>query len=144
LPDDRRAIAQLTECVEHAREAGERPHAAVATLSGRTVARHDESRSSGDPTAHSIVLVLVDLARAVRSRRLDGATVYATHEPCVMCAGALVAARVTSLVFGEPMTEHGAAGSRYNVLADPRLGHEVLVRRKRSCRGDGTTDQEDH
>ena len=105
---------------------GERPHGALATDGESVVVAHDASHSLADPTAHAIARALAALASVRQRWRLDGVTVVATHEPCLMCAGALVAARVDRLIFGTGVPD-GAAGSRYNVCADPRLGHEVEV-----------------
>lgn len=106
---------------------GDRGHSAIGVLGAFVVGRHDLSWSTGDPSAHAVPLVLTELGRLTGSWRLMGATIYATHEPCVMCAGALVAARVERLVYVAVNPERGAAGSRYNVVSDPRLGHEVTV-----------------
>ena len=95
---------------------------------GRVLARrHNERERTGDPTAHAEVLALRDAAAATGSWRLTDATLVVTLEPCTMCAGALVAARVGRLVFGAPDLRAGACGSLYNVCADPRLNHEVQV-----------------
>ena len=89
--------------------------------------RHNEREQAGDPTAHAEVLALRDAAAMSGSWRLEGTTLVATLEPCVMCAGALVAARVARLVFGAADPKGGACGSLYNICADPRLNHEVTV-----------------
>ena len=103
--------------------------AVVVDKGGAVVARrHNERERQGDPTAHAELLALQDAARAAGGWRLDGATVVVTLEPCPMCAGALVAARVGRVVFGAPDPKAGAAGSLYNLCADPRLNHEVAVR----------------
>ncbi len=81
----------------------------------------------GDPTAHAEVLALRAAADAIGSWRLDGATLVVTLEPCPMCAGALVGARVARLIYGAANTENGACGTLYNLCADPRLNHEVAV-----------------
>ncbi len=78
-----------------------------------------------DPTAHAEIVALREAARQRRHWRLDGATVYVTLEPCAMCAGALLSARVARLVIGAMDDKAGAVGSRYNLLSDPRLLHEV-------------------
>jgi tRNA(adenine34) deaminase len=80
-----------------------------------------------DPTAHAEVLALRAAGVAAGTWRLDDATVYVTLEPCVMCAGALLNARVARVVIGALDEKAGAVGSRYHVLADPRLLHEVPV-----------------
>jgi len=90
--------------------------------------RHNERELTQDPTAHAEILALRDAAVAIGSWRLDGATVVVTLEPCPMCAGALVNARVGRVVFGAPDPKAGATGSLYNLCADPRLNHEVVVR----------------
>ena len=95
-----------------------------ATLLSR---RHNERELEGDPTAHAEILAIREAAEDAGSWRLEGATVVATLEPCPMCAGALLAARVTRVVFGAADPKAGACGSLYNLCADPRLNHEVEV-----------------
>jgi tRNA(adenine34) deaminase len=80
-----------------------------------------------DPTAHAEIVALREAARQRGHWRLDDVTVYVTLEPCVMCAGALVNARVARLVMGALDEKAGAVGSRYNLLSDPRLLHEVSL-----------------
>lgn len=89
--------------------------------------RHNEREATGDPTAHAELLALRDAARAAGSWRLTGMTLVVTLEPCVMCAGALVAARMDRVAFGAADPKGGACGSLYNVCSDPRLNHEVEV-----------------
>jgi tRNA(adenine34) deaminase len=95
---------------------------------GRVVARrHNEREFRRDPTAHAEVLALRDAARVARSWRLDGHVLVVTLEPCLMCAGAALLARVDAIVFGATDPKAGAAGSLYNPAADPRLNHEPTV-----------------
>ena len=109
-------------------EAGEVPVGAVVVAGGQVVAAAGNRReSAADPTAHAEILALKAAARSLGSWRLDDATVYVTLEPCPMCAGALVAARVARLVFAAPDPKAGACGSLYNLCADPRLNHEIPV-----------------
>ncbi len=104
------------------------PVGAVVLMDGEVVARrHNEREQSGDPTAHAEVLALRDAAAAVGSWRLSGATLVVTLEPCPMCAGAVVAARVDRVVFGAADPKAGACGSLHNLCADPRLNHEAAV-----------------
>jgi tRNA(adenine34) deaminase len=104
------------------------PVGAVVARDDRALAAaHNERELRGDPTAHAEILALRAAAEALGSRRLDGAVVYVTLEPCVMCAGALVAARVQRLVYGPQDARAGAALSLYNVVQDPRLNHHVDV-----------------
>jgi tRNA(adenine34) deaminase len=98
-------------------------------LAGRLVlaVAGNARESLGDPTAHAEILALRKAAAKVGTWRLSGAEVFVTLEPCPMCAGALVAARVSRLVFGAADPKAGACGSLYNLCADPRLNHEVTV-----------------
>jgi tRNA(adenine34) deaminase len=103
--------------------------AVVARLDDGTVLarRHNERERLGDPTAHAEILALRDAATARATWRLDDCVLVVTLEPCVMCAGALVNARIGAVVFGATDPKAGALGSRYHVLADPRLNHECPV-----------------
>ena len=118
------ALAQAREAATE----GEVPVGAVALLDGDVVAaRHNERERSGDPTAHAEVLALRDAALAIGGWRLSSVTLVVTLEPCPMCAGALLAARVGHLVFGAVDPRAGACGTLYNLCADPRLNHEVEI-----------------
>ena len=119
--------AALVEA-ERAAEHGDVPVGAVAVAAGRAVARrHNERERVGDPTAHAELLALRDAAAALGTWRLSDVTLVVTLEPCPMCAGALVAARLGRLVFGASDPKAGACGSLYNLCCDPRLNHEVPV-----------------
>jgi tRNA(adenine34) deaminase len=118
------ALAEAEQALAH----GDVPVGAVALVDGEIVAsRHNERELRGDPTAHAELLVVADTAAALDTRRLDAVTLVVTLEPCAMCAGALVAARVGRLVFGAADLKAGACGSLYNLCADPRLNHEVAI-----------------
>jgi tRNA(adenine34) deaminase len=107
---------------------GDVPVGAVVLVGDSIVARrHNERERLGDPTAHAELLALRDAAAVVDSWRLVDATLVVTIEPCPMCAGALVAARVRCVVFGAADPKAGSCGSLYNLCADPRLSHEVDV-----------------
>ena len=107
---------------------GEVPVGAIALVGGMVVAaRHNERERSGDPTAHAEILALRDAAASLGGWRLSEVTLVVTLEPCPMCAGALVAARVRRVVFGATDPRAGACGTLYNLCADPRLNHEVDV-----------------
>lgn len=90
-------------------------------------ARHNERELTGDPTAHAEVLALRDAAAALGHWRLDGCILVVTLEPCPMCAGAALAARVDHVVFGAADAKAGALGSLYHLGSDPRLAHELRV-----------------
>ena len=102
--------------------------AVVVGPDGSIVARrHNEREATGDPTAHAEILALRDAATAAGSWRLSDHTLVVSLEPCPMCAGALLGARIARLVFGAPDMKAGACGSLYNLCADPRLNHEVPI-----------------
>lgn len=108
--------------------AGEVPVGAVVLVDGRIVAQAGNERERrGDPTAHAEVLALQAAAASLGRWRLDDATLVVTLEPCPMCAGALLAARVRRVVFGAANTDNGSCGTLYNLCVDPRLNHEVEV-----------------
>ena len=118
------AIEEARAALDH----GDVPIGAVVVIDGEVVARrHNERELTGDPTAHAEVLALRDAAAAVGSWRLVGATMAVTLEPCPMCAGALVNARVDRLVYGARNLDAGATGSLYHLGSDPRLNHEFAT-----------------
>ena len=126
--DDHSAMTIALEEARAAGAAGEVPVGAVVVVDGVVVARAGNRRErDGDPTAHAEVLALRAAAAQGRSWRLDDATLVVTLEPCPMCAGALLAARVARVVFGAANTDNGACGTLYNLCVDPRLNHEVEV-----------------
>ena len=119
------ALAEARRAAEH----DDVPIGAVLVMDGELLAsRHNERELRGDPTAHAEMLVLQDAADHRGGWRLDGATVAVTLEPCPMCAGAMVNARISRLVYGADDPKAGACGSLYNLGADPRLNHEYEVR----------------
>jgi tRNA(Arg) A34 adenosine deaminase TadA/ABC-type multidrug transport system ATPase subunit len=106
------------------------PVGAVVLIGGHVIAqRHNERELRKDPTAHAEILALQDAAEMLGTWHLDGATLVVTLEPCPMCAGAAVLARVNRLVFGAFDPKTGACGSLFNLCADPRLNHEIEVLR---------------
>jgi tRNA(adenine34) deaminase len=109
-----------------AADEGEVPVGCVAVHEGRLVGRaHNQREVLQDPTAHAEMLALTQAAAALGTWRLGGVTLYVTLEPCTMCAGAIVLARIDRLVFGAPDPKAGACGSLYDVVRDARLNHEV-------------------
>ena len=113
--------------LEEARAAtahGDVPVGAVVVRDGTVIARrHNERELTNDPTAHAEVLALRDAAGVVGSWRLDDCTLVVTLEPCLMCAGALLSARIGTLVYGAADLKAGATASLYSVVTDPRLNH---------------------
>jgi tRNA(adenine34) deaminase len=101
----------------------------VVAADGRELARARNARErDADPTAHAELLALRAAAARLGTWRLEGASVFVTLEPCPMCAGAMVLARVARLVYGAADPKAGAAGSLYDIVRDPRLNHRVEVR----------------
>jgi tRNA(adenine34) deaminase len=118
------ALEEAAAAVSH----GDVPVGAVALLEGRVIAsRHNEREKRGDPAAHAELLALSDAGAVLGTWRLSEVTLVVTLEPCPMCAGGLVAARLGRLVFGAADPKAGACGSLYNLCTDPRLNHEVIV-----------------
>jgi len=108
---------------------GDVPVGAVVLHESKVIAvACNERELRHDPTAHAELLVLRDAARHLGRWRLDDCTLYVTLEPCAMCAGAIINARVGRVVFGAADSKGGAMGSLYNLTADPRLNHEPEVR----------------
>lgn len=136
-PDDVRFMDEALVLARTAAAAGEVPVGAVVVLNGRVLGRgHNRPIAASDPTAHAEIEALRAAARAAGNYRLPGATVYVTVEPCAMCCGALLHARVARLVYGALDPKAGAAQSLYRLLGDPRLNHEVQLVgpvREREC-----------
>lgn len=123
-PFMREALAEA----RRAAAAGEVPVGAVVVLGGEVVGRgFNQPISGNDPTAHAEIVALRDAARRVGNYRLTGATMVVTVEPCLMCVGALVHARVAGLVFGAPEPKAGAIVSAMRALEHPRLNHRFEV-----------------
>jgi tRNA(adenine34) deaminase len=131
----------MTAALAAATEAGERgevPVGAVVVRDDQLLARAGNlSIAAHDPAGHAEVLALRDAARAARNYRLTGVTLYVTIEPCLMCIGAALHARVDRLVYGCADPKGGAAGTLYDATADPRLNHRITVVRgveEEACR----------
>jgi tRNA(adenine34) deaminase len=117
----------LTEA-ERAGTAGEVPIGAVVVRAGVLIAAAGNAPITGsDPTAHAEVVALRAAARACGNYRLPGAVLYVTVEPCAMCVGAALQARIATLVFGCHDSKAGAAGSLYDLTRDARLNHRIAV-----------------
>ncbi len=127
-PEDEGFMALALDEARRAAGHGDVPIGAVVVSAGEVIARAcNERQRRRDPTAHAEILGLQAAAGTLGTRHLTGATVYVTLEPCPMCAGALVLARVARLVFGAQDPRAGAALSLYNIVADRRLNHRVAV-----------------
>ena len=121
---------------EIALQKGELPVGCVITKNNAIIARgHNERETTGDPTAHAEIVAMRRAAETLGGWRLDGCTLYVTLEPCPMCAGAIVQARVSRLVFGAYDPAQGCAGSVYRIPEDPAFSH--------FCPSDGGTLEEE-
>ena len=121
-------MAQALAEARLAADEGEVPIGAVVVADGRVVGRGRNARERlRDPTAHAEILALQEASRALESWRLSGATMYATLEPCPMCAGALVNARIDRLVYGVADPKAGAVDTLFDLVRDRRLNHRVQV-----------------
>ena len=120
----RLALREATRAVQH----DDVPIGAIVVREGEVIgAGHNEREVRADPTAHAEMIALREAARALGSWRVLDSAMYVTLEPCAMCAGAIVLARVARVVFGTPDPKAGAAGSVLNVLEEPRLNHRPQV-----------------
>jgi tRNA(adenine34) deaminase len=108
--------------------AGEVPVGAVVVMDGRVIGRgHNAPISRNDPTAHAEIIALREAAAASKAYRMPGAVIYVTLEPCVMCVGAIVHARLHAIKYGARDDKAGALGSVYDIGRDGRLNHRVEV-----------------
>jgi tRNA(adenine34) deaminase len=122
------AMRVALDHAELASSSGDVPVGAVVLYKNEIIAaRHNEREALNDPTAHAEVLALRDAAAALGTWHLDECTLVVTLEPCIMCAGAIINARIHTLVFGAADLKGGATSSLYNVCSDPRLNHNPVV-----------------
>jgi tRNA(adenine34) deaminase len=125
------SIALMALAIERGREAeghGDVPIGAVIARGAEVLAAAGNERElRGDPTAHAEILAIRAAAEALGGWRLAGTTIYVTLEPCAMCAGAIVLARIPEVVFGAPDPKAGAAGSVLDVLNEPALNHRPHI-----------------
>jgi tRNA(adenine34) deaminase len=127
-PDDDRWMRRALAQARAAADAQEVPVGAVVVVAGEVVAEaHNQPRALNDPTAHAEVVAMRRAAVALGHWWLNGATLYVTLEPCAMCAGAMVLARIDRLVYGAADPKAGMAGSLACLPQDPRLNHRVAI-----------------
>src|SRR5580704_13183692 len=121
-------MRQALALAEQAQAAGEVPVGAVIVLNGAVVGRGRNSPiAANDPTAHAEMRAIREACAHIGNYRLEGATIYSTLEPCVMCAGALVAARVATLVFGARDLRFGGVRSKFRIVDAEVLNHRVQI-----------------
>ena len=126
--DDKAWMRLALQVAERALETGDVPVGAIAVWQDKIIGRGWNRREADhDPTAHAEMIALREAALEIGSWRLDGVTLYCTLEPCAMCAGALVLARLPRLVYAAADPKAGAAGSIMDITRHPRLNHRVRV-----------------
>lgn len=125
---DRRMMREALRLARVAGRAGEVPVGAVVARDGKVVGRgRNRIVGSHDPSAHAEVLAIREAARRLKNERLLGCTLYSTLEPCAMCAGAIVLARLDRIVYGARDPKTGACGSVFNITGDRRLNHRARI-----------------
>lgn len=123
---DRRYMQQAVELARKALDSEDVPIGALVVHAGHIIGRGCNQREKlRDPTAHAEMLAITAAAEYLGQWRLDDCTLYVTLEPCAMCAGALVLARLQRLVYGATDPKAGACGSIFDIVRDPRLNHQV-------------------
>lgn len=126
--DDERWMRAALEEAEKARIHEDVPIGAVAVYNGNIIGRgYNRREADKDPTAHAEMLALRQSAQVINHWRLDEVTLYCTLEPCAMCAGAMVLARLPRLIYATPDPKAGAGGSIMNITCHPQLNHQVQV-----------------
>ena len=128
IKKDEQFMRLALESAKIAEENGDVPIGAVIVHQNQIIAKaYNQREQLNDPTAHAEIIALTQAAAALESWRLTGCSIYVTLEPCPMCAGALVLARIDRLVFGCADPKTGACGSLYNIVQDNRLNHRLEV-----------------
>jgi tRNA(adenine34) deaminase len=125
---DKKFIREALKEAKKALKAGEVPVGAVAVKSGRIISRgYNRSITDNDPSAHAEIVVLRKASKTLKNYRLTGCELYVTVEPCAMCAGALVLARIKRIIFGAYDKKGGACGSIFNIAAHKALNHRIEI-----------------
>jgi tRNA(adenine34) deaminase len=125
--EDEQYIRRGLELAEEAARAGDVPIGAVLVSGDLVLEAKNEKEARRDATAHAEMLLIREAARRLDAWRLSEATIYVTKEPCAMCAGAMIAARIKRLVYGAKDPKGGADGSAFDVLRSPRTNHRLAV-----------------
>ena len=121
-------MQEALKVARRAKEVGEVPIGCVIVHNNRIIGRaHNQTVQLHDPTAHAEMIAITQAAEFLQNERLIDTVLYVTAEPCPMCAGAIVLARIKRVVFGTEDSKWGAAGSLYNILKDTRLNHSCEV-----------------
>ena len=127
MKTDREYMRRAMELAEEAAASGDVPIGAVLISGDLVLEAKNEKESRPDATAHAEIILLQEAARRLKQWRLSEATIYVTKEPCVMCAGAMLAARVKRVVYGARDPKGGADGGAFDLLQSPKTNHRVQV-----------------
>jgi tRNA(adenine34) deaminase len=127
MNDDEAFLRRALELAAQAERAGDVPIGAVLVSGELVLEAKNEKETRRDPTAHAEILLLREAARRLDAWRLSEATIYVTKEPCVMCAGAMIAARIKRLVYAARDPKGGADGGAFDLLRSPRTNHRLEV-----------------
>jgi tRNA(adenine34) deaminase len=127
MSTDEAYLRRALELAQEAADAGEVPIGAVLVIGDLVIEARNEKETRRDATAHAEMLLLREAARRLDVWRLSDATVYVTKEPCVMCAGGLIAARIKRLVYGARDPKGGADGGAFEILRSPRTNHRMEI-----------------
>lgn len=127
MTGDEDRVRRAIELAARAGSAGDVPVGAVLVSGDLVLEAHNEKEAARDPTAHAEMLLLREAARRLDAWRLSEATLYVTKEPCVMCAGAILAARVKRLVYGARDPKGGADGGAFEILRSPKTNHRLEI-----------------
>ena len=125
--DDERYIRRAMELADDAAACGDVPIGAVLVSGDLVLEAKNEKESRPDATAHAEMILLRETAERLGVWRLSDATIYVTKEPCVMCAGAMIAARIKRVVYGAPDPKGGADGGAFDILRNPKTNHRLEV-----------------
>jgi tRNA(adenine34) deaminase len=127
MTDDERYLCRAIELADQAARAGDVPIGALLVSGDIVLEGKNEKEAQRDATAHAEMLLLREAARRLGTWRLSDATLYVTKEPCIMCAGAMIAARIKRLVYGARDPKGGADGGAFDLLRSPRTNHRLEV-----------------
>jgi tRNA(adenine34) deaminase len=127
MSEDEAYLRRALELADAAQRAGDVPIGAVLVCGDLVLEAKNEKESRKDPTAHAEMLLVREAAERLGTWRLSEATIYVTKEPCLMCAGALIAARVKRVVYGARDPKGGADGGTFDVLQSPKTNHRIEV-----------------
>ncbi len=124
--------AMIDEAITEAKKAltsGDVPIGAIVALDGAIIGRgHNTRERDADPTGHAEINAMRDAAQNLGHWQLDGATLYVTHEPCPMCAGAMLLSRIATVVYGADEPTYGVCGSQMNLVQFPGFPHNIRIR----------------